>query len=177
MASSSSQRGTAPRASPPPDQLASFYKLVDKKVIASALCRYARSVELSASAAVQAEALFGGDDSLVIVNLRVGESQSLTSLAVEASGAEQEMFVRRAWILLVSVLPLLLRRVEVNTLLPGTVREEELDYYAHVQAAAMKAQNVPVPSPAVLRVAASTMGYVTLLSAMHRSLDLLRGPN
>ena len=51
-------RGAA-RAPPPADQLAAFYKLVDKEVIAGQLCRYARDAELSAQAALQAEALFG----------------------------------------------------------------------------------------------------------------------
>ena len=62
----SSLQRAATRAMPPPDQLASFYKLVDKHVIAAALCRHARAAELSARAAVQGEALFGGDDSLVV---------------------------------------------------------------------------------------------------------------
>ena len=41
------RRGT--RAPPPPDRLAVFYKLVDKKVIADVLCRHARAVELAAT--------------------------------------------------------------------------------------------------------------------------------
>ena len=176
MASSSSQRVADGRAPPSPDQLAAFYKLVDKKVIAGVLCRHARVVELSASAAALAEALFGGEDSLVVANLRMCESQALTNLAIEASGAEQLALVRQAWGILVLAIPLLLRRVEANTLLPGTVREEELDYAAHVQATANKVTNKPVPPPAVLRTTASTMGYVTLVLAMYRSLDLLPCP-
>ena len=76
MASSSSQRGAA-WAPPLPDRLASFFKLVDKQVIAGVLCRHARAAELSASAAVQAEALFGGYNSLVVAHLRMDESQCL----------------------------------------------------------------------------------------------------
>ena len=174
---SSSQRGAATsRATPPPDQLAAFYKLVDKQLIAGVLCRHARVAELSASAAVQAEALFGGDDSLVVASLRLDESESLSSLALRASGAERETFTRRSWAALVSLIPLLRRRVEANTLLPGTVREEELGYEAHMQAAGMKAQNKPVPPPAVLRSWVSTMGYNAILSALHRSLDYLPHP-
>ena len=175
MASSSSQRGAACRAQPTPDQLACFYKLVDKQVIAGALCRYARNAELSASAAVQAEALFG-DDSLVVASVRMCESVSLVSLALKASGAEREALVRQAWAVLVSVVLLLLRRLEVNTLLPGGVRDDELNFYAHAQAALRKATNRPVSPPAVLRASASTMGYNTLLDAMCRCLDMLRLP-
>ena len=97
MAASSSQRAARKeRAPPPPDLLASFYKLVDKKTIACTLCRHARDAELSASAAVQAEALFG-DDSLVVANLRMSESRSLTNLSFEASGAELEALKRWSW--------------------------------------------------------------------------------
>ena len=101
-----SLRGAA-GAQPPPDQLAAFYKLVEKKAIASALCRHARAAELSASAAVLAEVLFGGDDSLVVASLRMGECHSLTSLAGTASGAEEEAFFRRSWGVLELVIPLL----------------------------------------------------------------------
>ena len=139
MASSSSQRGAAPRAPPPPDQLAAFYKLVDKSVIAGLLNRNARIVELSAQAAVQAEALFG-DDSLVVARLRYDESEALASSSLAASGAETKALLRRSFTALLSLIPLLLRRLEANTLLPGTLREEELDYEAHAQAAVKKAQ-------------------------------------
>ena len=170
--SSSSQRGEA-RAPPLSDQLAAFYKLVDKQVIAGALCRHASSIELSASAATQAEALFGGD-SLVVAHLRTAENFSLISLAAEASGAECEELHLRSWGVLVSLIPLLLRRVEASTLLSGTMKEEELDFAAHTLAVLKKAKNKPALSPAVLRVVASTIGYNTLLAAMYRSLDLLR---
>ena len=145
MASSSVQRGAgSSRAPPPPDQLASFYKLVDKAVIAGVLCRHARVVQLSASAAVQAEALFG-ENSLVVAYLRMADSISLSNLGnVETRGVEREALVRRSWNVLVAVLPLLLRRLEANTLLPGTVWEEELDYAAHVLAVLGKAKNKPV---------------------------------
>ena len=174
MASSSVRRGAA-RAPPPPDQLASFYKLVDKHVIAAVLCREARDAELSSQAAVQAEALFG-DDSLVVASLRMCESESHSNLAAEASVAEQKVLLRRSWDVLLSVIPLLLRRLEPNTLLPGTLREEELDYEAHAQATMRKAMSTSVAPPTVLRVLASTMGYNTLLNAMFSSLDKLRQP-
>ena len=156
MASSSSQRGAAPTP-PAPDQLAAFYKLVDKKAIAGMLSRHARNAELSASAAASAEALFG-DDSLVVASLRMDESKSSNNLTLEASGAEQEALLRRSWAALFSILPLLLRRINAKTLLPGTIREEELTYYAHLQAACWKAMNKPVPPPAALRSAVTTVG-------------------
>ena len=145
MALSSSQRGAESRTPPPPDQLAAFYKLVDKVVIAGHLHRHARNADQSAQAAVQAEALFGGDDSLVVVRLRYGESESLVGLSLAASSAEIDALLRRSFAVLVSLIPLLLRRLEANTLLPGTLREEELDFEAYAQAALFKAANRPVP--------------------------------
>ena len=94
MASSSVGRGAA-RAPPSPDRLAVFYKLVDKIVIAAMLCRYARAVELAATAATHAEALFA-DDSLVVARLRLDGSLNLGSIACDASGAERETFARQA---------------------------------------------------------------------------------
>ena len=117
MASSSVGRCAAP----PPDRLDVFYKLVDKKVIAGVLCRYARAVDLAATAATQAEALFI-DDSLVVARLRMGGSIELTSLACDVSGADGRAFVRQAWALLLSTIAVLLRRLESNTLLRGTIR-------------------------------------------------------
>ena len=175
MASSLSQRGADTRAPPPLNQHAAFYKLVDKRTIAGVLCRHARAAELSAQAAVQAKALFG-DDSLVVACLRMGESDSLTALYEEASGAEKELHLRRSWTVLLSLIPPLLRRLEANTLLPGTLRAEELDYDAHVQAAVRIQLKKPVPSLADLRALASTLGYTTLMDAMFRGLSSLRQP-
>ena len=121
------------RGAPPlPDQLASFYKLVDKKIVAGQLGRHARDAELSALASVLAEALFG-NDSLVVADQQIGESESLHNLALLANGAEQEALHRQAWALLFLVVALLLRRLAANTLLPGTIREEELEYIIYEQ--------------------------------------------
>ena len=174
MASSSLQRGGS-REPPPPDQLASLYKLVDKVVMAGVLCRFARCVELSAQAAVHAEGLFG-DDSLVVASMRTTECQSLTNIGLYASGAEKEALTRRAWAALLSVINILLRRLEANTLLPGTVRVEEIDYDAHVQATLCEAKNEAVPPQSGLRALASIIGYGILLKAMYGSLELLLAP-
>ena len=169
-----SQRGAA-RAPPPPDRLTAFYKLADKMVMACQLCRFARSVELSSQAAAQAEALFGGD-SLLVASMRYCESASLGSLCQAASGAEAQALLRRSWAVLVSLISLLLRRLEANTLLPGTIREEELDYEAHSQAAMFKAANKPLPPPSALRTLASALGYNVAMHALYRSLDYLGQP-
>ena len=171
----SSEQRSAARAPPPLNKLAALYKLVDKRVTAGVLCREARDAEMSAEAATRAEALFG-DDSLVVAHLRECESDSLANLASEASGAEKVTLLLQCWAVLLSLINLLQRRLADKTLLPGTIREEELDYGAHTQAAILKARNEPFPSPARLRAEASTMGYDTLLSAMHMSLRLLRQP-
>ena len=139
------------------------------------MCRDARDAELSAGASAQAQALFG-DDSLIVANLRASEIRTLTNLAYAARGAEKEVLLRQSSAVLMSLVNLLLRRLADSTLLPGTIREEELDFDAHAQAVAFKAKNEPVPPPIVLRAWASTMGYETLINAMFKSLDMLTQP-
>ena len=159
MASMASQRD-ATRAPPPPDQLASFHSLVDKLAKAGALCRYARAAELSARAPEKAEALFTADDSLVVAYLWMNESKALVGVAVSASDAEQQALqFRRSWSALLSVVALLQRRITANTLLPGTVRKEESDFCAHLEAAMFTARNKPVPPPDMLQAVGSALGY------------------
>ena len=170
MASPSSQQGA--REALPPDQLTALYSLADKFLNASALNRHARAAELSARGALKAEALLG-DNSVVVVHLRVNESRSLANLAATASGAEQVALCRRSWSSLLSVLAILERRLASDTLLPGTVRKEESDYYVHVQASIYAAQNKPVVLPADLQILGSTIGCSVLLGALYRSLNFL----
>ena len=167
MASSSSQQGGR---EPPPDQLAALYSLTDKFVSAGALSRHSRTAELSALAALKAEALLG-DDSLVVAFLQMFESDALNNMTVAASGAERPTLRRRSWSTLLSVVALLQRRIAANTLL--AVRKEESDYYAHIVAAAFAAQNKPASQPAVLKNYGSTFGYGVLLDALYRSLDFM----
>ena len=124
---------------------------------------------------MEAEALFA-DNSLVVARLRIDGSITLIISANCARGAEREAFVRESWTMLLSTIAVLLRRLESNTLLPGTIREEELDYALHQQTAIFKAKNELFPSAAVLRAWASMMGYDTLLDAMLCGLDLLPLP-
>lgn len=160
----------------PPLQLAACYKLVDKCVHAAQLSRHALHAELSARAAVDAEALFG-DDSLVVADLRSSESAALGTLAVTsaASAADGQALCRRSWAVLLSLIPLLLRRVQANTLLPGTMKEEELDFKAHVLSSIFKVRNQSPPLHLV-RNMASTSGYVLFLDALFQSLNLLSHP-
>lgn len=88
----------------------------------------------------------------------------------------EESLTRRAMDLLCALNALLLRRLATNTLMPGTVRDEELDFDAHGQAAVKRAANLPCPLPARLRAMASTPGYETLLCALLNSLYLLPAP-
>ena len=172
MASSSLQRETT-RAPPPPDQLASFHSLVDKCVTACALNRHARASELSGKAADKSEALFGGD-SLVVASLRMDESRALANFITTARGSEKDALRRRSFSSLLSVIAILQRRLANNTLLPGTVRKEELEYYAHRLASTLAAKEAPALSLETLQAVAPTIGYNVLLDAMYRSLNYLQ---
>ena len=137
------------------------------------LGRHARSVELSSQVAKQAERLWG-DNSLVVADMHVSKAAALRSLArMATSSSEKEVLRRRAWASLALLHALLLRRLADNTLLPGTVKEEEVTYHARSQAFACKAADVPIPSEAVLQALGTLSGYVTLLDAVYYTLGLL----
>ena len=171
----SSERGPA-RAFlplPPPEELAAFYALVEKQTIAGCLNRFSRNAELCDRAARCAVLLYG-DNSLVVADLRVAEATALRELAsASTSSSEQATLCRRAWALLSPVHALLLRRLEDNTLLPGTIKEEEVTYFVRSQAFARKAQDKPVASEAALQHLGVVLGYTTLLDAVCITLALL----
>ena len=177
---SSSERGAGrapgapppPLPPPPPEELAAFYALVEKQVTAGVLSRHARSAELCDRAAKHAQRLWG-DNSLVVADLRVDKAIALRELArASTSSSEQEVLRRRAWAILVHVHALLLRRLADNTLLPGTIKEEEVTYSARSQAFAKKAMDEAVPSEAVLQRLGALLGYETLLHAVFQTLNL-----
>lgn len=139
------------------DLSAAFYKLAGRKAQALALCRDARSAELSSSATEKAKALFGAD-SLVLADCLASECLALNNVSMTVTGVEEEALDRKGWdVLFQALIPLLLRRLSTATLLPGTIRGEELEYAAHVRVAAHKALDKPLPSPAALRARASTI--------------------
>ena len=178
----SSERGAARRAPgaphrplppPPPEEVAAFYALVEKSTTASMLGRHTRCAEFSDRAARHAERLWG-NNSLVVADLRVEEAAALRGMArASTSSTDKEALLRRAWAVLVPVHALLLRRLADNTLLPGTIKEEEVTYYARSQAFAWKAADKPVPSEAVLQRVGVVLGYETLLRAVFHTLNLL----
>ena len=131
------------------------------------------AVRRSARAARHAEKLWG-DNSLVVADLRLGEATTLRCTAgTSTSSSEEEAIMRRAWAILVPMRALLLRRLADNTLLPGTIKEEEVTYFASSQVFACKAANKPTPSEAVLQGFGVALGYTALLSAAVLTLALL----
>ena len=170
---SSSERGAAARAAPPPAEVAAFYALVEKRVTASVLCRDSRCMELSERAARHAQRLWG-ENSLMVAHLRMSEANVLRNLALTSTSfSEKEALCRRAWAILVPVHVLLLRRFADDTLMPGTTTEEEVTYYARLLAFTFKAKEELVPPEAVLQGLGAALGYTTLLSAVFHTLNLL----
>ena len=113
------------RGMTPLDPTAAFQRLVEKRVTAGYLCRWAREAELSAQAAAQAEALFRAD-SLVTAHLRVYEVGAYRFLARDKPSADRDALMGRSWAVLMPVCTLLLRRLAANTLLPGSCCPEEV---------------------------------------------------
>ena len=179
---SSSERGAArasrapptpPLPPPPPEEVAAFYALVERKTTAGVLSRHARCAELCDRAARHAVRLWG-EHSLVVAHLRMDEAVALRNIASSStSSSEQEALCRRAWVRLVPVHALLLRRLADNTLLPGTNKEEEVTYTARSQAFIRKAMDEAVSCEEALQGLGILLGYSTLLDAMFHTLALL----
>ena len=135
----------APTEGAPTPEVTAFFTLVEKVDVAAVLNRHARCAELSNRAAEQAEGLWG-NKSLVVASLRVVEAAALREVAGPSiSFSEQGALRRRAWAILLPVHALLLRRLADDTLLPGTIKEEEVTYLARSQAFVLKAMDKPVP--------------------------------
>ena len=178
---SSSERGAArapgapppPPLPPPPPEEVAFYALVEKQTTACVLSRHTRAAELSERAAKHAERLWG-DNSLAVADLRVNEVAFLREVAYTLTSYSEQGALRRwAWAILIPVHALLLRRLADNTLLPGTIKEEEVTYYARSLAFVFKAKDEPVPSDAVLQGLGVVLGYTTLLDTVCGTLGLL----
>ena len=179
MASSSQHSAgltTAPPP-PPPEEVSAFFTLVVKVAAAAALSRHARCAELCHEAAKHSERLWG-NNSLVVADLRVGEAIALREIArASTSLSEQEALMRNAWAILGPIHALLLRRLADNTLLPGTIKEEEVMYHARLQAFLRKAHNAFVLPKAVLRGQGVVLGYdlVKAASITLAFLSVLQG--
>ena len=170
-----SERGVAQVSgpAPPSEELAAFYALVEKKTTAEVLSRHTRFAELYDRAAKHAERLWG-KNSLVVAHLRMVEAVALRGMArASTSSSEQDALLRRAWASLVPVHAVLLHRLADNTLLPGTIKEEEVTYYARTLAFAWKAQGKPVFAEAVMQPLGVVLGYSALLYAVYHTLALL----
>ena len=163
----------AAREPPAPDQLAALNKLLEKLVTAGMLGRHARLLELAGRAAAVAEALYT-EDSLIVASLRATEANALWNMScATGSKAEEAALERRAWALLPTLRDLLMRRVAANTLLPGTVRQEENVHGAFLVAATCRAANQPVQSNTLLQGAGQLMGYRFLIEVAVMTLTLL----
>ena len=170
--------------SPPPspdaaraaDQLTSLHGLLDKVITAGTLCRHARHQELAGRAATLAEALYT-EDSLVVASVRMYEASALWNMSCAAneagSYAEEEALDSRNWALLLPLHALLLRRVAANTLLSGTVRQEESEYGAYVDTVGRRAASKPALSNVDLQAAGQWIGYKTLLEVVINTVKLL----
>ena len=174
-----SERGAArgrgppplPLPPPPPEEVAAFYVLIEKRVTAGVLYRHTRCAELCDRGAKHAERLWG-ENSLVVAHLRVSEAGSLRGMAdTSTSSSEKAALRQRAWATLAPVHALLLHRLADNTLLPGTMKEEEVTSDARTQAFVCEVMGKSVSSK-VFQGLDAVLGYETLLEAIFNTLNL-----
>ena len=103
---------------------------------------------------------------VLVVGNRVGVVMPVLATFSELNKSCRIALHRRAWAILIPVRALLQRRLADNTLLPGTIKEEEVTLFARMQASIYKANNEPVPSEVVLQGSGVVPGYSTLLDAV-----------
>lgn len=168
---SSAEHVRHPRLRPSPEELA-FYTTLDRAVTAGALGRAARAGELHARASVQAEGLYG-ENSLVLACSRWSEASSHIQLANASAGDDEKSLRYRAWALQLQVNALLLRRAAANTLLPGTVSREEVEYRARVNDILCKAKGKPAPPESKQQKFGERVGISALVHALNNTLNLL----
>ena len=166
------QRADRPTGGLPSRRLVALFALAERATTAGVLGRDAHAAELYERAALLAEALCL-PDSLAVVHARHGQVIAIrnSSCGMPPGPAKDELR-RRAWALLLPLHAPLLRRAAANTLLPGTVRREEVDYQIHAQAAVDKVKRASSNALAAQGdPAGQLVGFVTLCDVMAATLN------
>lgn len=108
---------------------AALDKLVERAWAADQSTQYAFAASLWKRAVAAATALHGGE-TLVTARYTLEQAASLCAQAgAEVSRIEQAALVAEAWALVSSVLPLLSKRMDDNTLFPGRCTKKEVEFY------------------------------------------------
>ena len=154
-----------------PESLPEVMTLVASAYMAMHKQRFARAAELFGRAAARTVAAGAPPDSLVLASLRVTRSNALEALSqVPASAAEAPALSAEAYATVREVTRTVCARADAGTLLPGTLRADELAFGRARVVAKLRAQfpeklgNAAFVANATAN--ASLLGYATALECV-----------
>ena len=149
---------------------AALDRLVERALVAVMSGRSAFAASMWKRAAAAAIVLYG-DDTLVAARCTLHQAISLCSQAgLEASPVDFAALHAEAWELVSSVLPLVSRRMDDDTLLPGRCTKDEVEFFKRLTLAKHAAENSPRPSARRLQLIGFGVGYTVALYAAYRVL-------
>ena len=142
-----------------------LHKLMDKALCASATGRNALAAAFFRRAAEAATRVQG--DTLMAAHLRLCQAAEMRAQAALNGVPAEEIATLRstAWEIAKGVLPLLLRRIEANTLLPGRCTKEEVEYFRQYNDEDLKANDAPALSARERAVLGFAVGSATAFEA------------
>ena len=153
-------------------------RLVERALTADKSSRYAFAASLWKRAAAAATALHGGA-SLVAAKCTLDQADSLCCQAsAEASSREiRAALEAEACALTSSVLRLVSKRMDANTLLPGRCTKEEVEFFMRLKLVKLAANNFPPLSARGLQLTGFGVGYaVACFAAVQVLLQFVDGP-
>ena len=144
-----------------------LHRLVNKALSAGYSGRHALAASYFERAAALATQIHG--DTLLAAHLKLQQASKL-DMQANAHGVPAD---EATWELAKGVVPLLLRRIEANTLLPGRCTKEEVEYYRRYDdALCTRFQGPAISADEVTRLS-FTVGLATALDAAFLMLSRL----
>ena len=149
-----------------------LYKLMDKALCAGATGRNALAAAIYRRAAEAATIRVHGD-TLIAAHLSLCQAaELLVQAAVHGVPADEATALRSgAWVIVSGALPLLLRRMEDDTLLPGRCTKEEAEYCRRFNNGFRRMHDWPALSPRCQAVMGSPSDIQLLSSPQVRCLS------
>ena len=148
---------------------------MNKALAAGVTSRYALAASYFGRAAALATQLHG--DTLLAAHLKLQQANKVYSQAsVKGMPADEALVLESAaWEIVSGVLPLLLRRLDANTLLPGRCTKEEVDYYRRFDEALGTTLRSPAMSAHEVTLLSFAVGFATILQAAHLTVSHFYG--
>ena len=181
---SSRDAGVAPRGAPSnatagasanaaPVDTAHLDRLVEKALTAENSGRYSLAAAFYRHAADEALCLYRDTFLCTYLTLQRASSLVLQSQLEGVTTGERTTLRDEAWALASSCLPLIVGRMDANTMLPGRGTAVELAFFKRFDAAKNVIYDFPLLSPQDAQLAGLCLGYATTVEAATLFLGLL----